>query len=103
MSGDTSYRRVDYQLSQNGKPGDLMQRSSWWPRDLTAVLDGTWKPPVPTVGCRSDGLGLCYRGRTHAIVGESEAGKGWGALGIVRSEIEAGHHVTYLDFEDDEA
>jgi hypothetical protein len=78
-------------------------RSSWWPKALGPVLDGTWKPPKPTVGRRTDGRGLFYPGKSHAIVGESEAGKGSAALAAVRDEIEAGHHVIYVDFEDDEA
>jgi hypothetical protein len=92
-------------LAAEAMPSDAEEeagRSSWWAKDLGPILDGTWKPPEPTVGRRSDGRGIFYRGKSHAVVGESEAGKGWAALGVVRQEIEAGHHVIYLDFEDDE-
>jgi hypothetical protein len=78
-------------------------RSSWWPKELGPVLDGTWRPPEPTVGRRSDGRGLFYAGKSHTMIGESEAGKGWGALSAVRDELDAGNHVVYVDFEDDES
>ncbi len=74
----------------------------WQPIDLTAVLDGTWQAPAPTVGRRSDGVGLFYPGKVHTVSSESEAGKTWFALSAVTDELAAGHHVAYLDFEDDE-
>ena len=77
-------------------------RSSWWPRDLTPVLEGTWKAPEPTVGKRVDGRGLFYPGKSHTVIGESEAGKGWFALSAAMDELTADNHVLYLDFEDDE-
>jgi hypothetical protein len=76
--------------------------SSWRPVDLTSVLDGTWKPPEPCVGRRSDGKGLFYPGRTHTVVSETEAGKTWFALAASIHEMTAGCHVFYIDFEDDE-
>lgn len=75
---------------------------SWSPVDLGAVLDGTYEPPQPTVGSRTDGCGLFYPGRRHTIVSESEGGKTWLALSATMDEINAGHHVLYVDFEDDE-
>jgi hypothetical protein len=77
-------------------------RRSWQPVDLTAVLDGTWRPPQPTVGKRSDGIGLFYPGKVHTISSESEAGKTWLVLSAVIDELRADNHVVYLDFEDDE-
>ncbi|MGY0067185.1 AAA family ATPase [Streptomyces sp. QTS137] len=74
---------------------------TWRPRDLEDVLDGTYKPPVPTVGSRDDGVGLFYAGRMHSIVGESEGGKTWFALMAVASELAAGNAVVFIDFEDD--
>ena len=76
--------------------------SSWRPRDLTAVLDGTWKPPEPTVGLRDDGKGLFYPSKCHTVVSETEGGKTWLALCVSVDEMHAGNHVLYLDFEDDE-
>ena len=80
---------------------DEPQRSSWWPVDLTSVLDGTWAPPEPTIGFRNDGAGLFYPGRDHAIVSESEAGKTWFAVLVCLDEMQAGQHVVYVDFEGD--
>lgn len=74
----------------------------WQQVDLTPVLAGTWTPPQPTVGQRSDGVGLFYPAKVHTISSESEAGKTWLALSAVADEINRGRHVAYLDFEDDE-
>jgi hypothetical protein len=76
--------------------------SSWRPVNITAVLDGTWKPLEPSVGRRSDGRGLFYPARTHTVVSETEAGKTWFALAAAIAEMMAGCHVFYIDFEDDE-
>jgi hypothetical protein len=81
-------------------PGE--PRRSWRPVDLTAVLDGTYQPVAPTVGARSDGVGLFYPGRLHTIASESEGGKTWFALLTCAHELEQGNAVVYLDFEDDE-
>lgn len=77
-------------------------RRSWQPVDLSDVLDGSWQPHEPTVGRRSDGAGLFYPGKVHTVSSESEGGKTWFALSVVLDEIDAGRHVVYLDFEDDE-
>lgn len=75
---------------------------SWRQVDLTDVLDGTWSPPQPVVGSRTDGKGLFYAGKCHTVVSETEGGKTWFALSVVLDEMHGGHHVAYLDFEDDE-
>ncbi len=77
-------------------------RRSWQQRDLSAVLDGSWKAPEPTVGRRSDGVGLFYPGKLHTVSSESEGGKTWFMLSVVLDELTAGKHVVYVDFEDDE-
>ncbi|WP_319054101.1 AAA family ATPase [Streptomyces europaeiscabiei] len=82
-------------------PTAPVQVPTWRPRDLEDVLDGTYQPPVPTVGRRNDGIGLFYAGRMHSIVGESEGGKTWFALMAVASELAAGNAVVFIDFEDD--
>lgn len=76
--------------------------TDWDDVDLTAVLDGSHKPLLPTVGARDDGVGLFYPGRVNGIQGESEAGKSWVALISCLVEINRGNHVFYLDFEDSE-
>jgi len=80
----------------------LSERSSWQAVDLDDVLDGRCKPPEPTVGRRNDGVGLFYPGRVHSVVSESEGGKTWFALIAAATEINAGHNVVYVDFEDSE-
>lgn len=75
---------------------------SWRPVDLSTVLAGTYTPPQPTVGRRTDGHGLFYPGKCHTVVSETEGGKTWFALSACLDEMQAGNHVVYLDFEDDE-
>lgn len=76
--------------------------SSWRPVDLDDVLAGLYAPPVPSVGCRDDGVGLFYPSRVHSVASESEGGKTWLALSSALTELERGNTVVYLDFEDDE-
>ena len=77
-------------------------RRSWQPVDLTDVLEGSWQPPEPTVGRRSDGVGLFYPGKVHTVSSESEGGKTWFLLSVVLDELGRGNSVVYVDFEDDE-
>jgi hypothetical protein len=77
-------------------------RRSWQPVDLGPVLDGSWQPPKPTVGRRTDEQGLFYASKCHTVISETEGGKTWLALCVSLDEIRAGNHVLYLDFEDDE-
>ncbi len=83
-------------------PGADTFERSWQPVDLRHVLDGTYTPPEPAVGRRSDGIGLFYPGKSHVVVSESEGGKTWFALSACLDEMKAGNNVVYLDFEDDE-
>jgi hypothetical protein len=74
--------------------------SSWAPVDLTAYLDGTYKPDEPTLLRRSDGQPLLYAGKVSALYGESESGKSWLAQCAAAEVLTAGGRVLYLDFED---
>lgn len=74
--------------------------STWEPVDIGAWLDGDEEPFTTTLGARDDGVFLLYPGKTHSLVGESEAGKSWLALRWVAQELQAGRYVGYLDFED---
>jgi len=74
---------------------------SWADVDLTPYLDGTWRPPVPSMLPRSDGLCLIYPGLTHSIHGESESGKSWVAQCEASRLVKLGFHVKYVDFESD--
>ena len=64
-------------------------------------LNGTVTVPKPTLGmARSDGLRLIYPGKEHAILGETESGKTWFALGCVAAELLAGNLVVYIHYEE---
>ncbi len=99
--GQPDVSRVRRWFAENrpweGKPG------SWVPADLGPVLDGSYQAPVPSVGARSDGHGLFYPGRLHALGAEPEAGKSWLACLACAQEILKGSTVVYVDFEDDAA
>ena len=88
--------------SQDGKADE--QALSWAEIDLTDVvgglLDGSLRPPEPTICRRGDGACLFYAGRVNSVFGDSSAGKTWLALFASRQEIEAGRHVFFFDFED---
>lgn len=75
--------------------------TSWAPVDLADALDESAQPLLPVVLRRDDGHGLLYPGKTHTISGESETLKSWLALVGCAEQLAAGHHVLWLDFEDD--
>jgi hypothetical protein len=77
-----------------------LTRSSWAPIDLGPILSGAWEAESPVVLARTDGHALFYLGRVNGLIGASESGKTWVALEAVRQELQAGHAVTYVDFED---
>ena len=81
--------------------GDTGYRPTWRPVDLSSVLDGSWERPQASVGRLNDRVGLFYPGKVHTVASESEAGKTWFVLSAASDEIQAGHHVVYIDFEDD--
>ena len=87
----------------DGSAPEPEEHQSWCRVDLSAVLDGTWQRPVPSVGSRDDGAGLFYPGKVHTVASEAEGGKTWLALHAAAQEITAGHGVVFVDFEDDEA
>ncbi|MFG3709491.1 DnaB-like helicase N-terminal domain-containing protein [Micromonospora sp. NPDC047730] len=81
-----------------GQPGD---RDSWQPLDLGPYLRGEVVRPEPTIGvARRDGLRFIYPGKEHSVIGEMEAGKSWFALACVAAELDQGHHVVYVHFEE---
>lgn len=77
------------------------ESTGWTFTNLESVLNGSYKPPQPTVGCRDDGIGLFYPGKMNSVAGESEGGKTWLALIGCAVEMKRGNHVVYMDFEDD--
>jgi hypothetical protein len=74
---------------------------SWQPIDLTAILDGTYQVPVPTMMARIDGACLLYPGLIHSFHGESESGKSLVVQYECVRQINAGNDVLYVDFESD--
>jgi len=76
------------------------ERTSWWPRDLTGVIQGHETEPDPTHLTRGDGPAMFYSGRVNGLIGESESGKTWVALHATSQELAQGKPVIYLDFED---
>ncbi len=67
---------------------------------IEAVLSGDYKEPRGTVLYREDRLALFYPGALNGIFGESECGKTWLALLAAKQELERGHHVVYMNYED---
>jgi hypothetical protein len=75
--------------------------TTWEPLDLGPWMNGEINQPEPSLGiARSDGLRLIYPGREHAILGETESGKTWLALGCVAAELTVGNHVVYIHYEE---
>lgn len=71
-----------------------------WAGVSIADLDLDGEDEKPTIGARTDGLGLIYPGKEHYVAAEPGAGKTWFCALIVSQELAAGGRVLYLDFED---
>jgi Bifunctional DNA primase/polymerase, N-terminal len=83
------------EFSANDEP------TTWEPVDLEPSLSGEKTQPEPTLGMyRSDRVQLIYPGREHVVLGDTEAGKSWFALGCVRAELNRGHRVVYIHYEE---
>ena len=82
------------------EPEPEQERTSWWPRDIEATINGEHTEQPPEHLRRDDGHALGYTGRVNGIIGESESGKTWIALLAVRQALQHGQRVLYLDFED---
>jgi hypothetical protein len=94
-------------LLRSPQPGDEEADASgrsWEPVDVRSVVAGlvagAIARPAPTVGRRTDGAFLLYAGRVNAVMAESGGAKTWVALEIARQELDLGHNVVYVDFED---
>ena len=74
--------------------------NTWAPVDLEQIRASGVDRPKATVLITEAGQGLIYPGRIHSMAGESTTGKSWAMLAGLIQEIETGHPVTYIDFED---
>lgn len=81
-------------------PSRATAGSSWRPVDLAPIIAGSSPRPTPTILRRTDGQGLWYPGKTHAVVGESESLKSWLAQAACAQLLLDGLCVVYVDFED---
>jgi len=79
---------------------DADDLGGWEFVNLDTILDGTYDPPTPTMGLRTDGAGLIYPGRVHSIAGEPGGGKTWLALHMIAETIRAGGTGALIDYED---
>src|SRR5262249_34025289 len=76
--------------------------TTWEPVNLEPCLNGEKTQPQPCLGMRrdKDGVQLIYPGREHAVLGDTEAGKSWFALGCVVAELNQGRTVVYIHYEE---
>ena len=81
-------------------PVDELDEPTWEFVDLSAIADGTWDPPTPTLLRRNDGVGLFYAGRVHSIAGTPGGGKTWLALHAIAEVIRSGGNGALIDYED---
>lgn len=87
--------------AQDADPDAEVERTSWWPVDLSGLIAGDIPPEAPAAFLtREDGQRLFYAGKVNGLIGESESGKTWVALLAVAQALTEGHPVLYLDFED---
>ncbi len=75
-------------------------RSSWSPMDLEATLAGQISEQPPTILRRTDGVGLLYPGKVHAVYGEPETGKTWLGLIAVAEALRDDRFAIFVDLED---
>ena len=76
---------------------------TWARKDLSAYLDGTHTPLIPSLLERTDGVCLLYPGLVHSLHGESESGKSMVAQYLAAQQIMTGNKVLFIDFESDQA
>ncbi|MEB4208752.1 bifunctional DNA primase/polymerase [Mycobacterium sp. 94-17] len=108
LTPPTDYGRTDFGYgpalneTATGVGADTDQVGvTWQPIDLGPYLRGEITPPQPTLGvARDDGQRCLYRGREHAVIGETESGKSWFCLLCAAAEMRAGNRVVYIHFEE---
>jgi hypothetical protein len=84
-----------------GQTSAEVESSTWEAEDISAILDGSYVPEVPSLMHREDGVALLYRGRVHSFHGESESGKSMVAQAAVATVLRTGGTAAIIDFESD--
>ncbi|MDZ8202086.1 bifunctional DNA primase/polymerase [Microbacterium sp. SSW1-59] len=67
--------------------------------DVAAVLRGARRRAKATIGTRTDGQGLFYRGKVNTLMGDPESGKTLIAACIAADVLAAGGRVLWLDLD----
>jgi hypothetical protein len=68
--------------------------------DIAELLDrGDIRPPAPTVGLRSDGVGIFYRGQVNLLFGNPESGKTLIAQCATVDELNHGGNALIVDLD----
>jgi len=68
--------------------------------DIAELLDrGDIKPPAPTVGLRTDGVGVFYRGQVNLLFGNPESGKTLIAQCATVDELNRGGSALIVDLD----
>ena len=95
--------QAEFQALLDGQRPAESKVSTWEALDLGPYLRGEVERPQPSIGLRrSDGIQLIYPGREHAVLGDTESGKTWFALGCVANELTNGN-VLYIHYEEGDA
>lgn len=63
------------------------------------MLEGLPKPPAPTIGIRTDSVGLMYEGMVNSVFGDPESGKTMVCLCIATEQLFTGGRVLMLDLD----
>ncbi len=72
-----------------------------WPLvDWTAIADGSYEAPKPTILATLKGLPLFYEGMVNTVFGEPGSCKSWTAQFSVVETVKAGRDVLLIDHED---
>ena len=90
------------QLHEVTRQQQLAKPSTWEPVNLARAIAGEGDALEPTLLSRADGHRILYPGKIHSFVGEPESGKSWLAAHAAAQTIDAGGHVLYIDFEDND-
>lgn len=73
--------------------------SQHWEMISLFDVDGETPEDPPSVGCRTDGVFLLYKGKVHTIYGEPGGLKSWFTQVIIKQIVENGERALIIDFE----